>query len=120
MEFSPGAIPASLPYDVSLCLFCVLQEALRNAVKHSGVRQFKVTLQWIDSRMQLKVSDSGVGFDTRAAMNSPGLGLISMRERVNLVKGTLSVVSGTRRGTEITASVPVAAENAERKVRVPA
>lgn len=120
VEFSPGAIPASLPYDVSLCLFRVLQEALRNAVKHSGVRQFKVTLQWIDGRMQLKVSDSGVGFDTRAAMNSPGLGLISMRERVNLVKGTLSVVSGTRRGTEITASVPVAAENAERKVRVPA
>lgn len=114
VEFSHGTIPASLPYDVSLCLFRVLQEALRNAVKHSGVRQFKARLQWTDGKLQLKVSDSGVGFDTRAVKHSPGLGLISMRERVNLVKGALSVASGPQRGTEITVRVPLAAENIKR------
>ncbi len=114
VEFSHGTIPASLPHDVSLCLFRVLQEALRNAVKHSGVRQFKARLQWTDGKLQLKVSDSGVGFDTRAAKHSLGLGLISMRERVNLVKGTLSVASGPQRGTEITVRVPVATENIKR------
>jgi PAS domain S-box-containing protein len=120
VDFSHGTIPASLPYDVSLCLFRVLQEALRNAVKHSGARRFRARLQWADGKLQLTVSDSGVGFDTRAAMKSPGLGLISMRERVNLVKGTLSIISGPKQGTEITVRVPVAEAIGKRSAKMSA
>lgn len=120
VDFTHGTIPASLPYEVSLCLFRVVQEALQNALKHSGVRRFRARLQWIEGKLQLTVSDSGVGFNTQAAMKSPGLGLISMWERVNLVKGTLTIISRPEQGTEITVRVPVAKATGKRSERMSA
>jgi signal transduction histidine kinase len=57
--------------------------------------------------IHLTVKDSGVGFDREAAKESRGLGLISMEERLKLVKGTLSIESQLKRGTTIHARVPV-------------
>jgi signal transduction histidine kinase len=65
----------------------VLQEALQNAVKYSGVRQFAVELRGTEEEIQLTVTDSGVGFDPHEAINGHGLGLISMRERLYLAAG---------------------------------
>ena len=79
IDFSHTAIPKSVPKEISLCLFRVLQEALQNAVKHSGVRHFTVELCGIEGEIQLTVSDRGVGFDPQAAIHGRGIGLISMR-----------------------------------------
>jgi signal transduction histidine kinase len=95
-----------VPQDISLCLFRILQEALRNSTKHSGVRRFEVRLWGTPSEVHLTVSDSGLGFDSEAARKSPGLGLISMQERVRLVKGTLSIESEPHHGTKVHARVP--------------
>ena len=81
IEFNHTDIPRSVPKDISLCLFRVLQEALQNAVKHSGVRHIKVELRGEEGEIQLTVSDLGVGFDPQDAIHRRGLGLISMRER---------------------------------------
>lgn len=89
----------------SLCLFRVLQEALQNAVKHSGVRHFKVELHGASEEIQLTLSDLGAGFDERDANNHEGLGLISMRERLQLVNGEFSVNSQPGCGTTISARV---------------
>jgi PAS domain S-box-containing protein len=107
INFTYDRVPPSLPQDISLSLFRVLQEALRNAVKHSGVRRFDVDLRGSLYEIQLTVHDTGVGFDLIATMANPGLGLVSMQERIRLVKGTISIVSNPESGTTIQARVPL-------------
>jgi signal transduction histidine kinase len=87
-------------------LFRVLQEALHNAAKHSGVRQFNVQLWGSPDAIHLAVTDHGAGFDRGAAKMGRGLGLVSMEERLKLVGGQLSIVSQLQRGTTIHARVP--------------
>jgi PAS domain S-box-containing protein len=106
IEFSHTNIPKGVPEEISLCLFRVLQEALRNAVKHSGMRQFAVALHGTEREIQLTVSDQGVGFDPNDAINGHGLGLISMRERLHLAHGKISIESAPGSGTTIRARVP--------------
>jgi PAS domain S-box-containing protein len=107
IDFSHAGIPRNLPKEISLCMFRVLQEALQNAVKHSGVRHFKVELSGDSGDIQLSVSDLGVGFDPQDAMDSRGLGLISMRERLQLVGGDFSIQSEPGHGSTICARVPL-------------
>jgi signal transduction histidine kinase len=83
-----------------------MQEALHNSAKHSGVHQFDVGLWTTWDEIHLTVRDSGVGFDSEAAKEGRGLGLISMQERLKLLKGTLSIESQPERGTTIHARVP--------------
>ncbi len=110
IEFSHAGIPSSLPKEISLCLFRVLQEALQNAVKHSGERHFRVELSGTSSEIQLTVSDSGVGFDPQDAIDRRGIGLVSMRERLNLAGGEFSINSKPGGGTTIRARVPLMVE----------
>ena len=107
--FAHDAISRTVPSDISLCLFRVLQEALHNAVKYSGVRHFDAELRESSDAIYLTVRDSGSGFDVKEATKSSGLGLISMAERVTLVNGELSIDSQPKRGTTIHARVPLSA-----------
>jgi signal transduction histidine kinase len=104
-------VSSAVPHEVGLCLFRVLQEALHNAAKHSGVRHFEVRLRGTQRQIDLTISDLGVGFDKDTAMLSPGLGLTSMQERLKIVKGTLSIESQPKRGTTIRACVPLTMES---------
>jgi PAS domain S-box-containing protein len=106
IDFRTDDLPNPLPPDISLCLFRVLQEALHNSAKHSGVRHFEVRLLGTSGEIHLTVSDSGVGFDSEAAKASRGLGLLSMEERLRLLNGTLSIESRPQFGTTIHARVP--------------
>jgi PAS domain S-box-containing protein len=108
IDFEHTDVPRSLPQDISLCLFRVLQEGLGNAVKYSGVRHFKAVLRGEPGAILLLIRDSGAGFDPEAAMKNGGLGMISMRERVSLVKGTISIASKPMVGTEVRVHIPVA------------
>jgi signal transduction histidine kinase len=111
IDFSHEGVPRNAPKEISLCLFRLLQEALQNALKHSGVRFFTVNLNRTAGEVQLTVSDLGVGFDPDDAINRRGLGLISMRERIQLVKGELSITSQPSGGTMVFARVPGQAED---------
>ena len=106
IDFRDMAMPRSVPKEVSLCLFRVLQEALQNAMKYSGVRHIKVELRGTEGEIQLTVSDLGIGFDPQDAIHRRGLGLISMRERMQLVRGEISINSQPGSGTTIHARVP--------------
>ena len=99
-------LPETLAHEVSLCLFRVLQEAVHNALKYSGTGECEVALTGTSTDIQLIVHDSGAGFDPNN-VNGHGLGLTSMRERLRLVRGQLSIESRPRHGTTIRASVPV-------------
>ena len=110
IDFSSEGIPSGVPPKISVALFRVMQEALHNALKHSGVRSFEVRLHGSPAEIHLTVRDLGVGFEPELAKGTPGLGLISMRERIRLVKGTISITSKTQSGTEINVCVPLSAD----------
>ena len=107
IDFNACDLPSPLLPDISLCVFRVLQEALHNSMKHSGVRHFEARLWGTSDEIHLTVKDSGAGFDREAAKESRGLGLISMEERLKLVNGTLSIESQPKLGTTIHARVPL-------------
>jgi PAS domain S-box-containing protein len=106
IDFRSRGLPSPVQPEVSICLFRVLQEALHNGVKHSGVEKFRVQL-WADDEIRLTVSDSGAGFDLEAARRGRGLGLTRMEQRLRLVNGTFSVDSQPEKGTTVRASVPL-------------
>jgi signal transduction histidine kinase len=110
-DFNAHDLPSPLSPAISHCLFRVLQEALHNSAKHSGMRHFEVRLWATSSEIHLTVADSGAGFDTEAAKQNRGLGLISMEERLKLLDGTFSVESQLQRGTTIHARVPLNSES---------
>ena len=104
-------VPASLPADVSLCVYRVVQEAMQNAIKHSRARHVWVRLNGSTDHLSLTITDDGVGFDVAAALGS-GLGLVSMRERLEVVGSELTIHSAPGSGTRIHVDVSVAAETA--------
>jgi PAS domain S-box-containing protein len=107
VDFKTHDLPGALSPDISLCLFRVLQEALHNSVKHSGVRHVEVELWATLDDVHLTVHDSGAGFDSEVVKESRGLGLISMEERLRLLNGTFSIESQPKRGTTVHARVPL-------------
>jgi PAS domain S-box-containing protein len=94
------------PKDVTSCLYRITQEALRNIAKHSGSLEAEVNLSSDADEICLSISDSGCGFDPDSAIGAPGLGLVSMRERLRLLGGQLSIQSTPSRGTRIRARIP--------------
>jgi PAS domain S-box-containing protein len=109
IDFAHEHIPPGVPEETALCLFRVMQEALNNAAKHSGVRFFEVKLEGSSREISLAVRDFGVGFDPMLAKATRGLGLINMRERVNLINGIFSITSSPQSGTEVSVRVPLPA-----------
>ena len=105
--FEAGNLPEAIPLDTSLSLVRVLQEALHNSTKHSGARYFDVELFGKSGAIYLIIRDCGVGFNPKTAMEGPGLGLMSMRERLRLVNGELSIHSRPQMGCTVYARVPV-------------
>jgi PAS domain S-box-containing protein len=105
IDFKSHDVPTP-PRDISLCLFRVLQEALHNAAKHSGVKRIEVQLAATSGEIQLIVSDLGKGFNIEATRQSRSLGLTSMQERVRLVGGTIMIDSKPLAGTIVRVCVP--------------
>jgi len=107
ISFHSENIPPGLSREVSLCLYRILQEALQNALKHSGSQHVRVLLSGGTNEIKLVVNDVGNGFEPEQAFKNCGIGLSSMRERLKLVNGKFSVNSQLGRGTTISAWVPL-------------
>jgi signal transduction histidine kinase len=99
-------VPAGVGKDATLCLYRVAQEALNNVARHARARTASVVLKPVDGGLLLAVRDDGVGFDPGGRRAGGRLGLVSMRERLRLVNGTLDVESAPGQGTGIVAWVP--------------
>jgi len=109
VRFLHAGVPRSVPGDVALCLYRIVQESLRNVVKHSGSETAVVELHGVPKGIELRVSDSGRGFDPTAPRAREGIGLIGMRERVLYVGGELSIQSSPSEGTRVEVQIPLAA-----------
>ncbi|HJZ89648.1 MAG TPA: PAS domain S-box protein [Gemmataceae bacterium] len=112
VKFTHQPDPGEVPVETALCLYRIVQEALRNVVKHSGTDHAAVELSGTADGIRLRVSDDGIGFDP--AQGNGGLGLVSMRERLDLVGGQMAINSRPGGGTRIDVHValPEAAESA--------
>lgn len=109
IDVTAPSVSSSIPQNVGLCLYRVVQEALQNVVKHSGSDEARVILSVNKNAVDLSISDSGIGFDCESAVavGGLGLGLVSMRERVRLVRGEFVIDSHPSRGTSISVRVPL-------------
>jgi signal transduction histidine kinase/ABC-type uncharacterized transport system substrate-binding protein len=96
-----------VPPDVVLCLYRATQEALANVAKHAGARHVEVAVARNGTDVALTIGDDGRGFDLTAARARDGLGLISLDERVRLVRGRLTIDSQRQRGTTLRIEVPL-------------
>jgi len=117
IEFQQDGFPALLSHDITLCAFRIAQETLRNVVRHSGAREARVTLKRTCQAIHLSVSDNGCGFEFDSPRTSKGLGFISMRERLRLVAGEISIRSQAAWGTQIDVMIPLLRREPEAKFR---
>ncbi len=107
IELAHHEVPRRLPKDVALCLYRIVQEALRNVIKHSGAQTARVELSGTAEELALQISDTGTGFDLGSVQARRGLGLLSMRERLRLVGGKISIERLEPNGTRIEVRVPM-------------
>ena len=98
---------ADLPAEVEYNLLRIAQEAMQNAVRHSGARTLDVTLESTRERLRLSVNDDGSGFDETSSPPAGHYGLIGMRERAASVGGTLLAGPGPQGGFEVRATLPL-------------
>jgi signal transduction histidine kinase len=108
--FTQDGTPEALPVEVSSCLYRVVQEALHDVLKHARTGYVQVKVHSNASGIRMTIRDTGVGFDAEGALRRPGLGIVSMKERVRLVQGEFSIYSEPGRGTEVNVFVPLARE----------
>jgi signal transduction histidine kinase len=103
IDLSADFLPMPLPEAVSLCFYRVAQEAVNNAIKHSGSPRVEVQLASDESTLRMRIKDFGIGFDP--AERGKGLGLVAMQERLRMIGGTLHIHSSPHIGTELVAEV---------------
>jgi two-component system, NarL family, sensor kinase len=107
VEFTPRNVQRQLPEDVSLCLYRVAQESLRNIRQHAAATDVRVSLTGGGEEIVLVIENAGDGFELEDAKGKGGLGLVSMDERVRLVDGTFSIQSQPETGTRVEVRVPL-------------
>jgi signal transduction histidine kinase len=104
LHLSVGNLPDKLQPSTSLSLYRVAQETLHNIITHSQARNVEVELASDNGQILLRITDDGVGFDV--SQEGTGLGLLSMRQRVQALGGAIEISSSPRAGTQIEVRVP--------------
>jgi signal transduction histidine kinase len=107
INFTHDEIPRAVHPDAALCLFRIVQESLRNLMKHSCAKKAHVDLRRVGDSLLVLVHDEGIGFDLQELKNRNGLGIRSMEERTNLLGGRFEINSKPGHGTTIEACVPI-------------
>ena len=114
--FDARSVPRSLPPEIEIACFRVVQEALTNVAKHARATRVAVELHYEADVLRLGIEDDGVGFDIEAAHSraiaGASVGLLSMEERALLAGGHLTIQPGPAGGTRISASFPLASAGA--------
>ena len=104
--FEHADVPVRLPPNLVLCLIRVVQEALQNAIKYSQAEQAAVDLRRGPAGLVLTIADDGVGFELEGAWRK-GLGLVSIRERVEAIGGAVVIRTAPGAGTRVEVLVPL-------------
>jgi PAS domain S-box-containing protein len=112
VEFEEAGFDEDLPAPVSLALYRVAQEALTNVVRHAGASRVSISLTKGFPCVIMEIEDNGRGISTPKAKNkSRGLGLVSMRERIEYLDGDFQIKSSPGKGTKVRVKIPIGADN---------
>jgi signal transduction histidine kinase len=103
VEYVKSGVNRELGKELSIHLYRVVQEALSNVVRHSKSPRASVRLRFDESAVVVEVEDEGIGYPKE---KSHGLGLVSMRERADLVNGTIEFLRGSAGGALVRATAP--------------
>jgi len=106
INFDHNQIAKDLSSKLSTYIYRIVQEALNNAVKYSEASEINVMLIQEDQKLRLLIEDDGKGFDPQA-LRSTGNGMYNMRERVNLLHGTIDITPTQGEGVVINIKVPL-------------
>lgn len=114
MEYNPGVEIQFLSYnnerripsDYEVAVFRLVQESVNNALKHGKPNLIIVKLEWLCDEINVVVKDNGVGFDTESVREG-SFGIIGMKERIDLLKGSLKISSSIGKGTTILMKIPL-------------
>jgi signal transduction histidine kinase len=121
VDFEHRHVPQDVPPEIALCLYRIVQEGLHNVVKHSGAHQAWVELVAADGVLDLRIADPGVGFATSMTGRSNiGIGIVGMRERVNIVRGKIVIHTAPGAGTRIGVRVRLDGLRLDAPVQAPA
>jgi signal transduction histidine kinase len=104
VSVEPESVPEDLPDEYKICIYRLVQEALNNAVRHSGARNATVVVKRLAKSIVVRIADDGRGFDPERAR---GMGILGMEERVKRLGGTLRVESQPAKGVTVTAELPI-------------
>jgi signal transduction histidine kinase len=104
ISYLKSGAPFAVDGNSSVHIYRVLQEALNNVARHSGARQAQVRLNFLAESLELEIEDHGKGNDGSVSRN--GIGLVGMRERAELLKGTIEFKRPPQGGTLVTLKVP--------------
>jgi two-component system sensor histidine kinase DegS len=97
-----------LPSEVETAVYRIIQEALVNVRKHAKATHIKIEIDLVDNQLVVNIDDNGIGFDVEAVDNEgDNWGLIGMRERANIIGGSLEIKSSVGEGTLISLKVPM-------------
>jgi PAS domain S-box-containing protein len=107
IDFAVQQVPRDIPAHVGLCLYRIVQEALRNVIKYAKVDRAELELSGKGDEICLRIVDHGIGFDPALVSPGAGLGLVSIRERLRLVGGMIGIDSRPGAGTRIEIRVPL-------------
>jgi NarL family two-component system sensor histidine kinase LiaS len=94
-----------LPLEIKQAIYRIMQEGLANVARHSSADKVDLTMSFRDNSVEFCISDNGVGFDIQ--QQHDGMGLDSMRERVESLKGETSIQSELGRGTKVCITFPI-------------
>jgi len=106
VDLEASTITERMPLDVETAIYRIVQESLTNVVKHARAERVSILLTRSDGRIKVVIEDDGTGFDPSSA-DGGGLGLVGMRERIELLDGALTVESSATSGTTVAVEVPV-------------
>jgi len=106
-DFRAENIAREVPADVAVCLYRIVQEALRNISRHAGATEVAISLVGENQAIHLSIRDNGKGFDPDQKKSQVGLGLDSMKERAYLIGADFSVSSQPGQGTVIEVLAPL-------------
>jgi len=107
VTYRPKGIPPTVPRDIAVCIYRIIQEGLRNIAKHAQASKAQISLVDKDDSIHLSIKDTGIGFDPTQVKKKTGLGLASMEERVRLIQGDFSIQSKRGQGTVIRVRAPL-------------
>lgn len=121
MEYNPGVQvhfqalsnnEKRLPSDYEVSIFRLVQESVTNAIKHGNSREVWVKIEWLRNHINISVKDSGKGFDINI-IKEQSFGIVGMKERIDLLKGTMDIKSTIGEGTIVSFKVPIPVTDVE-------